>query len=277
MTSTWKNQQTGKQGGTKQAWHTRVNYYHLFLWVHINNAAHKLNWSPAAMEQKLALDHPKLFWNINCGTIHKWINSDSKQKWSECTKGNVAWHHTLAGSGQVGISAKHSDVVKEIVAKLHGLWKSGLTVNVTISHSIMLAIIEKCVPNLLKIFKCSEVSQVLFNIVNWYWLTLFQRYVWAFVQSKLNWKPWKGTCAAAHLPANVEDQCEAAFFQLVYAMKWENVPPKVSTILLTIRQFDLWPIIICTCSLLLVWTKLGTIFYQTTAQHFTITVLNKLM
>ena len=55
-----------------------------------------------------------------------------------------------------------------------------------------------------------------------------QRFIWAFVQSKLNWTPRKGTHAAAHLPADAEDQCEVAFFWLVYAMKWENVPPKVS-------------------------------------------------
>jgi hypothetical protein len=44
----------------------------------------------------------------------------------------------------------------------------------------------------------------------------------------MDWSPRKGTRAAAHLPPNAEDKCEEAFFRQVYAMKWHNIPPKVS-------------------------------------------------
>ncbi|KAJ3493456.1 hypothetical protein NLJ89_g11016 [Agrocybe chaxingu] len=35
------------------------------------------------------------------------------------------------------------------------------------------------------------------------------------------------TRAAAHIPADAADVCERAFFRLVYAMKWENIPPRL--------------------------------------------------
>ena len=44
----------------------------------------------------------------------------------------------------------------------------------------------------------------------------------------MDWTPRKGTRAAAHLPPDAEDKCEEAFFRQVYAMKWHNIPPKVS-------------------------------------------------
>jgi hypothetical protein len=56
-----------------------------------------------------------------------------------------------------------------------------------------------------------------------------QKFVRSFLDSVLNWSPRKGTRAAAKLPADAEDKCEEAFFQLAYIMKWHNVPPKVCT------------------------------------------------
>jgi hypothetical protein len=82
------------------------------------------------------------------------------------TKKNIECQHTLAGSGQLGILAKHPDVVKDIKTQLQGLRTSGLAVNTLIAHSIILAIIKHHTPDLLVKFKCSEVSLLLLLILN---------------------------------------------------------------------------------------------------------------
>jgi hypothetical protein len=74
--------------------------------------------------------------------------------------------HTLAGSGQLGILAKHPEIVRGINTQLQGLRKSGLAVNVLIARSIMLAIIKHQAPDLLVRFKCSEVSVVITSQVS---------------------------------------------------------------------------------------------------------------
>ena len=90
-----------------------------------------------------------------------------------------------------------------------------------------------------------------------------QKFVWSFFNSVLNWSPCKGTCTAAKLPANAEDKCEEAFFQLIYVIKWNDVLPKVckSHFLST----TLWFIFIN--SLLLDLTRLAHMFSQAMAQH----------
>jgi hypothetical protein len=141
----------------KQSRHKRTNWYHPFLWAHIDTAARKLGWSPQAIANRLTRDHPKLFLHINKGTIQRWIDKDTKRDWSAATKKNIARRHALAGSGQTGILAKYPDVVKEIKTQLQALRTSGLAVNVLIARSIMLAIINQRQPDLLTKFKCSEV------------------------------------------------------------------------------------------------------------------------
>ena len=116
--SKWINLWNGKRGGTKQVQHTRVNWYHVFLWPHIDKAARKLFWSPSSIANRLQLDHPKLFCNINKGTISKWIDKTSKRDWSETTKSNVKRYHALAGSGRIGILGKCPEVANEIVKQL---------------------------------------------------------------------------------------------------------------------------------------------------------------
>ena len=73
-------------------------------------------------------------------------------------KKNIECQHALAGSGQLGILAKHPDVVKYIKTRLQGLCTSGVPVNALISCLIMLAIIKHHAPDLLVKFKCLEVS-----------------------------------------------------------------------------------------------------------------------
>lgn len=43
----------------------------------------------------------------------------------------------------------------------------------------------------------------------------------------LKWSPQKATRATAHIPEKAGELCLRAFFRLVYAIKWENIPPEV--------------------------------------------------
>jgi hypothetical protein len=156
--SGWKDVRNGRRGGTKQEQHKRTNWYHPLLWVHIDAAARKFDWSPQAIAKGLSRNHPALFSHLSKGTVHKWISKDSKRQWSKATLENVERRHALAGSGQAGVLAKHPNVISEIKEKLQGLRKSGLTVNVIIGRAIMLAVINDRVPELLTSFKCSEVG-----------------------------------------------------------------------------------------------------------------------
>ena len=53
----------------------------------------------------------------------------------------------------------------------------------------------------------------------------------------MNWTPWKGTQAAAHLPPDAEDKFEECFFQQVYCIKWNNISPKVSYLVLRLLNW----------------------------------------
>ena len=99
-------------------------------------------------------------------TVQKWIDSDTKRGWSETTKANVTHRHALAGSGQAGILAKHPQVLQEIKNKLQGLCTSGLSVNVLVARSIMIAIMQHQAPDFLTKFKCLKVSHKFsYNVV----------------------------------------------------------------------------------------------------------------
>lgn len=161
--SNWKLVRNGKRGGAKQERHTKTNWYHPFLWLHIDRIAHAVGWSAQSIVNRLVLNHPKLFLHINKGMVHKWIDPDTKRGWSAKTKKNIEHHHALAGSGQTGILAKYPEIVDEIEKQLRGLRTAGLAVNVVIARSIMLAILDERQPDLLVKFKCSEVSLYFLN------------------------------------------------------------------------------------------------------------------
>ena len=155
--STWKSNRSGKLGGTKQARHSCTNWYHPFLWTHIDSIAPKVGWSATAIEKHLTHTQPQLFSRIKKGTINRWID---KKGWSDATKRNVARRHALAGSGQTGVLAKYPDIVTTIKTELRGMRSAGLALNVMVVRALMIAIIEKAGPDLLKEFKCSEASLI---------------------------------------------------------------------------------------------------------------------
>ena len=157
----WKEQRSGKRGGTKQERHKRTNWYHPFLWAHIDRAAKVNDWSPQAMINTLKKEQPKLFSRLHKGTISRWIDR-TKRQWSVATLVNIQNGHSLAGSGQSGILCHYPQVKEEIVEKLKSLRASGLPINIVIARSIMLAVIQDRAPNLLKTFKCSEVGPISF-------------------------------------------------------------------------------------------------------------------
>ncbi|KAG6372943.1 hypothetical protein JVT61DRAFT_6981 [Boletus reticuloceps] len=178
---------------TKQECHQCTNWYQPFLWVHIDHAAKRHHWSPQAMVCALKNEHLTLFSHLHKGTVFRWIDK-SKQRWSAATLLNVQNGHTIAGSGQSGILSHYPQVQEEIITKLKNLRASGLPINVVILRSIMLAVIQNHIPELLKTFKCSE------------------KFVRSFFDSVLGWSPHKGTPAVAKLPANAEHKCEEDSF-----------------------------------------------------------------
>ncbi|TFY72179.1 hypothetical protein EVG20_g820 [Dentipellis fragilis] len=210
--SQWRANRNGKLGGAVHGKQKHTNWYHPFLWVHIDKAAHKTLWSANEIVKVLKRDQPELFGRLNRGTVHHWF-APGGRGWSEATKQNVARHHQLARSGRVGILKAYPRVVEKITAKLKDLRRSGLPVSVSLARSLMLAIIKSEKPDLLKTFKVSE------------------HYVRAFLQSKLDWSHRKGTRAAAHIPENAPEVCERAFFRAVYLMKEYDIPAKARHVL----------------------------------------------
>ena len=61
---------------------------------------------------------------------------------------NVKCQHALAGGGQAGILVKHLEICNKIKTQLQALHISGLAVNVLVTQSIMIAIIQIQAPDL---------------------------------------------------------------------------------------------------------------------------------
>ncbi|KAG6814785.1 hypothetical protein H0H93_012246 [Arthromyces matolae] len=78
-----------------------------------------------------------------------------------------------------------------------------------LGRSIILAIIEKRKPELLKTFKCSEV------------------WVGQFFESVLSWTVRHGTRAAAHIPDNAPELCERALFRIFHLILFYDIPLKL--------------------------------------------------
>ncbi|KDQ60203.1 hypothetical protein JAAARDRAFT_46004 [Jaapia argillacea MUCL 33604] len=218
--SCWKTKQNGKRGGTIQLKHQRTNWYHPYLWLHINKVAPKCHWSPQLIVTTLKRNHPALYQRLNCGTVHKWMSNEGPKRWSEKTLENVARQHSLAGSGQVGVLVRYPEIVEEITMKLKELRASGVPVNTLIRRSIMLAVIKAKKPEILACahFKCSKVAEADLQ---------HQRYVRMFFESQMNWSPRKGTRAAAHVPANAQDVLERTFFHFIWLYQWEKILSKL--------------------------------------------------
>ncbi|KAH9906581.1 uncharacterized protein B0H18DRAFT_1090759 [Fomitopsis serialis] len=157
--SQWKEKRTGSRGGAKEERHVRTNWYHPFLWLHIDKAARKVGWGAEAIAKELHRTMPELYGRLRRQTVHRWF-APGGFDWSETTKKNVERYHALTGSGRVGILSNHPDIVDEMKTALKELRTAGVAVNVVIGCSILLAIIKERKPELLEKFKCSEVRQV---------------------------------------------------------------------------------------------------------------------
>ncbi|KAJ3717470.1 hypothetical protein C8R42DRAFT_724380 [Lentinula raphanica] len=124
----WKDKRNGKNGGATQCRHERMNWYHPFLWVHINSVAPRLNWSPQLIVQTLQARSPELFGSLHCGTVSKWIVKGEK-RWTEQTLKNVECRSVLSRSRGVGVLTSYLDVVAEIKEKLQGYRTSGIPIS----------------------------------------------------------------------------------------------------------------------------------------------------
>lgn len=159
----WRIERNGSRNGAKHGRAKTTNWYHPFLWTHIEKLAPRVDWSAGQIEKILLRDHPDLFAGINRGTVWKWFAKDPTtntvlRKWSNATLENVARGHAILGSGQQGFLHDVPEIADEAVATLKGMRISGLSISVTVARSIMLAIIQEKRPEKLQKFKCSDVS-----------------------------------------------------------------------------------------------------------------------
>jgi hypothetical protein len=180
----------------------------------IEAAIRRHDWSPAHAVRALQRSHPQLFDSENSrlhrGTIGKWI-VPGERRFTEAALAKMSARRSLAGTGRVGILTPYPEIVDKIVETLQGVRTSGCVVNVPIARALMIAIIKDARPELLDKFKCSE------------------KFVRAFVESKLDWTMRKATRATKHIPENAGELCERTFFRLAYAIEHENIPAKVRT------------------------------------------------
>ncbi|PPR06271.1 hypothetical protein CVT24_000890 [Panaeolus cyanescens] len=203
----WKTERNGRKGGVAQKRHVRVNWYHPFLWRHINKIAPKVSWSPQQIVRYLRLHYPELFSTLHRGTVSKWISKNDPSRWSNATLKNVERRSTLAGTGRVGILARYPNMVEEIKVKMEDLRTAGVTISGLLTRSIFLSIIKDRQPDLLKTFRCST------------------HFVYQFLESTMDWTFRKGTRAAAHIPADAQIQCERTFFRMVHLISYYDIPP----------------------------------------------------
>ncbi|KAJ7035961.1 hypothetical protein C8F04DRAFT_1181741 [Mycena alexandri] len=187
-TQGWKKHRNGTQGGVVQ------------------NVATK------RAVADLQRSHPHLFNasgnRLHRGTIWKWI-VPGERCFTDAALKSISNRRSLVGTGRVGILAPYPDLVANIVTTLEGIRASGCVVNVPIACSVMIALIKNARPELLDKFKCSE------------------KFVRAFLESKLDWTMCKATRTAKHIPDNASELCERALFCLAYAIEHENIPAKL--------------------------------------------------
>ncbi|KAF9471568.1 hypothetical protein BDN70DRAFT_819834, partial [Pholiota conissans] len=178
----WKSKRNGKNGGVLQKKHQRVNWYHPFLWTHIDRVAPQVAWSPHYIVATLQGQYPALFAGLHRGTVAKWLSKNNRRRWSTATLQNVERRHALAGSGRAGILTQHPELIGEIKTRLQDLRNSGVWINRLLGRSVVLSVVQLKKPELLQKFKCSE------------------QYIGQFMESIMDWSIRRGTQAAAHTP-----------------------------------------------------------------------------
>ncbi|GJE98209.1 hypothetical protein PsYK624_144330 [Phanerochaete sordida] len=153
----WKMKRNGVRGGVRQLRHSRMNWYHPYLWSLIDVIAPRTGWSAQKIVQQLQRQAPHLFATLNRGTVHKWFSKSGKG-WSQATKRNVERRAALARSGRAGILNECPEIVEEVKSKLEALRASHVAVTVVVVRALMLAVIKEKKPELLTRFSCSEVG-----------------------------------------------------------------------------------------------------------------------
>ncbi|KAF8983708.1 hypothetical protein BDQ17DRAFT_1173140, partial [Cyathus striatus] len=146
----------GRLGGAVQSQAKHTNWFNPVLWILIDKAMCKADWSASAALHILQCNYEKLFKQLDWSILWKW-KEKTKKNWKEGTLQKVKDQHTLTGTGQTGILIKYPDIVKEIKQSLQDFHTFGLPVNVVMGRSLMLTIINKHQPSLLSVeFCCSE-------------------------------------------------------------------------------------------------------------------------
>lgn len=166
----WDSHRNGTKGGVVLERRKRKNYFHPFLWCHIDRVARQCNFSATFTAKQLSRDMRELYGNLSKSTVHGWLSKHGR-RWSSRTMMNVERRRALPGKGRTGFLAKYPEIVDEVKTQLVGLRKTGISVNRVLGRAIFLAVIEEKNPSILDTFKCSEVSFLYTHVVDFRRLT----------------------------------------------------------------------------------------------------------
>ncbi|KAK6995993.1 hypothetical protein R3P38DRAFT_2655584 [Favolaschia claudopus] len=147
-TQAWRLKRNGTRGGAVvQKTAASVNYFHPFLFMHIDKAMRRVGWSPTEAVKVLKREHGALFKTIAKGTISKW-RVTGKQEWTAATLKKVTAGRAIAASGRTGILAPYPDITESVKVTLKGLREAGAMINVSIVRGLLLAEITEQQPQL---------------------------------------------------------------------------------------------------------------------------------
>ncbi|KAJ6460178.1 hypothetical protein C8R45DRAFT_1109067 [Mycena sanguinolenta] len=207
-TQRWRGKRNGTKGGAVQKKAATVNYYHPFLFMHIDKAMACMGCSLTAAVNLLQHDYPVLFKSLRKGTISRW-RVKGKKEWSAATMEKVTVSRAIAASGRTGILAPYPEITKQVKETLQGLRVAGAIVNVSIVRRVLITEINQQQPHLLSKFKVSEY------------------FVRMFLSSVMDWTPRKGTRAACHILEDAPELLKRTFFRLCYAILTGGIPPEL--------------------------------------------------
>lgn len=124
----WDAHRNGTKRGVVPKKRERRNYFHPFLWCHIDRVARQCNYSATLTVKILSRDMPELYGKLSKSTVHGWLSRHGR-RWSTRTMKNVEMQRALPGKGRVAFLAKYPEIVDKVKTQLIGLRKTGISVN----------------------------------------------------------------------------------------------------------------------------------------------------
>ncbi|KAJ7216513.1 hypothetical protein GGX14DRAFT_391330 [Mycena pura] len=208
----WRRERDGTRGGAVVSREPKnTNWFHPFLWSDINRTMRRTDWSPRKTVEILQRSHPDgRFKKLHAGTLSRY-RVTGKKEWTPATLEAVKNGASVRGTGRVGILAPYPIIVEAVKTTLTGLRDAKAIINVPIVTAVLRAEIEAEAPELfVKGFKLSE------------------KFVRGFLSSVMDWSSQAGTRSAHHIPDDAPEQLLRTFFRLRFAIKKEDIPPRIA-------------------------------------------------